>query len=446
MFNLLTLFHIDNLSLIMIGLVSFIGSSIAAFSVRYLQGDRKKMQFYFNLISLIIVISIFVSADNIVLVFLTFAISNLVLTRLILHKKEWKAARESSYLALKYFVLGIFFFGNALLILYINTGYTSIQKIINNLNFISSFWLFSAAILLVLGSIIQSALWPFHKWLLSSLNCPTPVSAIMHGGLINGGGFVLTRFSPILMEKPYLLDIIFIIGIISAIIGTLWKLIKSDIKSSLACSTMGQMGFMVAQCGLGLFSAAVSHLCWHGLFKSYLFLSSSSAAQEKRLHLSYPPSFCHFIFSLLYGLIGAYVFTISSGKTIFVKDTTLFLIFLAMIISAQVSLPIFYKRSIIKIFLIFVSIIFMSFIYGFSVKLIQKILIPLNIWIPQPLNSIHIIALIILFIAWLSIIFGYNEKRSHLYPNWILRIYVLMLNSSQPHPKTVTAHRNQYHF
>jgi len=314
--------HVDNLSLIMIGLVSFVGVCIATFSFRYLKGDSKQMHFYCNLVALVLVIFVLVSADHILLIFLTWAASNLILIRLMLHKKEWEAARQSSLLALRSFILGLCFLGSALMILYIDTGYTSIQKIISHTS--DSIWFFCAAALLLLGAMTQSALWPFHRWLTSSLNCPTPVSAIMHGGLVNGGGFILARFAPILLEQPVIIKIVFIVGIISAILGTLWKLMKSDVKSMLACSTMGQMGFMIAQCGLGLFPAAVAHLCWHGLFKAYLFLSSSSAAQEKRLDLDYPPSLHHFTLSFFYGAIGAYMFSLSSGKNIFVSDTTVF--------------------------------------------------------------------------------------------------------------------------
>lgn len=435
-------FYVDNLSLIMIGLVSFVGVCIATFSFRYLKGDSKQMRFYCNLVALVLVIFVLVSADHILLIFLAWATSNLLLTRLMLHKKQWEAARQSYLLALRSFILGLCFLGSALMILYIDTGYTSIQKIISHTS--GSIWFFCAAALLLLGAMTQSALWPFHRWLTSSLNCPTPVSAIMHGGLVNGGGFILARFAPILLEQPIIINIVFIVGIISAILGTLWKLMKSDVKSMLACSTMGQMGFMIAQCGLGLFPAAVAHLCWHGLFKAYLFLSSSSAAQEKRLDLDYPPSLHHFILSFFYGAIGAYMFSFSSGKNIFVSDTTVFLIVLAMIAGAQFSLPIIRSQSIAKIPLVLIAVVFMGSIYGFSVKLIQQVLSPLHIWVPQPLNSIHIIALILLFAAWLSIIFGRNAK--HSYPHWILKIYVHMLNASQPHPKTVTAHRNHYQF
>ena len=107
----------------------------------------------------------------------------------------------------------------------------------------------------------------------------------MHAGLINGGGFLLARFAPMLAIQPPILNLIFIAGITTALLGTLWKLMQSDVKRMLACSTMGQMGFMIAQCGLGLFPAAVAHLSWHGLFKAYLFLSTGSAAKEKRLDL-----------------------------------------------------------------------------------------------------------------------------------------------------------------
>jgi NAD(P)H-quinone oxidoreductase subunit 5 len=267
----------------------------------------------------------------------------------------------------------------------------------------------------------------------------------MHAGLVNGGGFLLARFSPMLAEQSTILNTIFIAGIVTAILGTLWKLMQSDIKRMLACSTMSQMGFMLAQCGLGLFPAAVAHLCWHGLFKAYLFLASGSAAQEKRLDLDYPPSFKDCLSALICGLVGAFLFTLASDKNIFAGDTTLFLITLATIAGTQFALPIVRGSSAIKLPLALVSSSITGAVYGLSVRLIEGVLVPLGMSHPQPLNVLHIVALVILVAAWLGFLFARKPEGKAL-PDWMLKTYVCMLNASQPHPKTVTAHRNHYQF
>ncbi|MDO3641358.1 proton-conducting transporter membrane subunit [Mucilaginibacter sp. L3T2-6] len=436
-------FHADKLSLILIGLVTFVTLSVGSFSVRYLKGDRRQKGFFLNLAALVIAVFLMVCADNIFLLLASWTISNILLARLMLHKGEWKAAKQSSILALKNFALGFAFLAAALIILYRITGETSIQAIL--IKPIGFKWSVACGVLILLAAMSQSAIWPFHRWLTSSLNSPTPVSAIMHAGLVNGGGFLFVRFAPMLANEPLILNVIFIAGIATALLGTLWKLMQSDVKRMLACSTMGQMGFMIAQCGLGLFPAAVAHLCWHGLFKAYLFLASGSAAKEKRLDLDYPPSFKDFSMALVCGVLAAYMFSVASGKHLLVADTTLFLTFLSMIAGTQFVLPVIRGHAKAKLLLAVAASVFAGAFYGLNVRIIELMLEPLKILVPQPLNILHFIAAVLLLISWLSMLFlRLRGRRS--YPGWLLFQYVQMLNASQPHPKTITANRNEYQF
>ncbi|MCM8536067.1 MAG: hypothetical protein NE334_09040 [Lentisphaeraceae bacterium] len=432
----------DRLSLVMVSLVGFVGLCISFYAARYLKGDRKQRVFYINLCFLITSVFILVIADNIWLFLTAWTISSYVLTRLMVHKKEWPAAVESSKLALKNFLLGITFLAAAFLVLSVDTGETSIQKILSSELKYSS--LITGGLLIILTSMTQSAIWPFHRWLTSSLNSPTPVSAMMHAGLINGGGFLLARFAPLYFQESVLLNSIFVIGIITALTGTLWKLMQSDVKRMLANSTMGQMGFMFAQCGLGLFPAAVAHLCWHGLFKAYLFLSSGSAAKVKRLDLDYPPSLKNFSLAFVCGLAGAYIFCLSSGKNFVAADTTVFLVALALIAGTQMALPLLSNSSVKFLPLIAALTMLMGLVYGLSIKLVTYTLLPMNISKPLELNALHTVALSFLTVAWLAIVFRRTIENPKNYPEWILKFYVRMLNASQPHPKTVTANRNKY--
>ena len=426
-------------------LVGFVSISVFSFASRYFKGDSQQKYFYLKLFFLTIFVFLMVSADHILLMLTTWLISNFILARLMLHKSNWKAAKASYLITLKNFTFGFLFLGSAFIGIYSLTGETSIQAIIHS-DLGSAGMIFATLILLT--AMTQSALFPFHGWLIGSLNSPTPVSAIMHAGLVNGGGFILTRFAPIFLQQPFTLNIIFILGIATALIGILWKLMQHDIKRMLACSTMGQMGFMIAQCGLGLFPAAVSHLCWHGLCKSYLFLASGSTAQEKRFDLEYPPKFTHFILALIYGILAAYIFAKTSDKNLLVFDTSFFFAVILAVAGAQFALPIIRKNGklISNLFLALIAITFMSACYGLSVHLIESMLEGLNLWQPQPLNLIHIVILAVLTFSWLGFIFFKRPKNFENYPSWVLRLYVLLFNSSQPNPKTITAHRNHYQY
>ena len=437
-------FHVDALALTMMVLVGFVGLFVALFSRRYLKGDRKYSEFFATLFCLIAAVFLMVTADHILLFLLAWAVSNLLLTRLMIHKPDWRAARFSGLLAVKNFAAGCISIIIALAILYVATGETSIQKLIH-LKYQNP-TLIVALLFLFIGAMTQSALWPFHRWLTSSLNSPTPVSAIMHAGLVNGGGFLLARFAPLCFQIPNMLTLLFIIGLISAILGTIWKLMQSDVKRMLASSTMSQMGFMILQCGLGLFPAAIAHLCWHGLFKSYLFLSSGSAAQEKRLDLNYPPAISAFFLSLLCGSVGAGTFVLSSHKNLFAGDTTLFIIGISFIAATQLALSILDKISWKNLLVAVCTTAVSGWLYGLSVYSIEHILSPLNIMQPQPLGIVHILAFSILAGLWAAVLFNRQYNGSQYLPGWMLRLYVMMLNASQPHPKTITAHRNHYQF
>lgn len=444
MIKIADVFRLDPLAILMITLVGFVGVSIAFFSYRYLKGDAKYGRFYGTLAFLLASVFVMVSADHILLFLVAWGISNILLTKLMIHKSSWRAAYQSGILAGKNFILGFVMLSTAITLLYTASGQTSIHGI-SAYNY-SLGTLIPAATLLFLGAMTQSAIWPFHRWLTSSLNAPTPVSAIMHAGLVNGGGFLLARFAPLYYQLPNMLTIIFSIGLMSALLGTLWKLMQSDIKRMLACSTMGQMGFMIVQCGLGLFPAAIAHLFTHGLFKAYLFLSSGSAAQEKRLDLGYPPRFPVFFLALLCGFLGSVIFTLAIHKNILVVDTTFILIAMTWIAGAQFSMLILWTQPLKKFPLALLATLLLAGLYGSMLYCVEKVLAPLHLMQPQPLNSVHIIGLVFLVLAWLAILFVRNPGRVAEMPKTVLNLYVKMLNASQPHKKTITAYRNHYQY
>lgn len=441
---IVSLFYIDALSLIMMGLVGFVAVSVGAFASRYLKGDSQYRNFFILLVCMAASVFVMVSANNIALFLGAWLASNALLVRLMVYKSNWQAAKQSGILAAKTFGLGFISLAAGLGLLAVSSGQATIQGLLSAQY--EPPILGAALALIMIATMTQSALWPFHKWLTSSLNSPTPVSAIMHAGLVNGGGFLLAKFAVLYISMPAMLTVIFTLGLLTAILGTLWKLMQSDIKRMLGCSTMGQMGFMIAQCGMGLFPAAIAHLCWHGLFKAYLFLASGGAAQEKRLDLHYPPSTKVFALSIICGLIGAYGFTLASGKVFFANDTTLILIAIAFIAGTQFAMPILRNSTFKMLPIAAIATGTMGTLYGFSVHGFEALLAPQNMMQPQPLNVVHIAGMITLAGAWLAMLFARNPEGKGEYPQWVLKAYVWMLNASLPHPKTITAHKNQYQY
>jgi len=442
--SLTTLFHFDALAILMIALVAFISLCVGSFAYRYMKGDTQYRAFFLQLTLLVGSLVVMVSADHLALLLGAWCVSNLLLVRLMIHKSVWRAAKEAGMLAANNYVIGASSIAAAFGLLHHVTDESSIQALIHQP--IDSPFILPALLLILIGAMTQSAIWPFHKWLISSLNSPTPVSAIMHAGLVNGGGFLLARFAPLYFDYSMLLTPIFVIGLVTAMLGTLWMLMQSDVKRMLACSTMGQMGFMLTQCGLGLFPAAIAHLIWHGMFKAYLFLASGSAAQEKRFDLGYPPKPLIFFLALICGVTGSLGFAITSGKSWFAGDTTLVLMVVSFLTASQFALPMLHEKKLQHLLLALIATGVIGLAYGGSVHLIAWVMEPMGLMQPQPLNGFHIAGIAGLTLAWLSILFIRNDQKTDEPPAWMLKNYVTALNASQPHVNTITAYRNSYQY
>ena len=138
------------------------------------------------------------------------------------------------------------------------------------------------AALIGIAAFARSAQFLLHTWLPYTMDGPTPVSALMHAGIVNAGGFLINRFAPVFVHSGDVLNWIFIVGLITAVFGSLLMLTQNDIKKALGYSTMGQMGFMIMECGIGAFSLAIYHMFAHGVFKGTMFLSAGSVINDAR--------------------------------------------------------------------------------------------------------------------------------------------------------------------
>jgi NAD(P)H-quinone oxidoreductase subunit 5 len=138
------------------------------------------------------------------------------------------------------------------------------------------------AFLIAVAAILKSAQLPFHSWLPQVMETPTPVSALLHAGIINAGGFLVVRFAEVMNLAPGPLLLLAVFGAATALFGALVMLTQNSIKVSLAWSTVAQMGFMIMQCGLGAWAAALLHIVAHSLYKAHAFLSSGSVVDVTR--------------------------------------------------------------------------------------------------------------------------------------------------------------------
>jgi NAD(P)H-quinone oxidoreductase subunit 5 len=147
-----------------------------------------------------------------------------------------------------------------------------------------------ATLLLVFGVLLKSAQIPFHGWMQQVMEAPTPVSALLHAGVVNIGGFVMIRLAPLMAHASIAQAILVGVGLFTTIIASLVMTTRISIKLVLAWSTIGQMGFMLVQCGLGAWHLALMHLLAHSFYKAYSFLSAGSVVKQWRAtHLVHSP-------------------------------------------------------------------------------------------------------------------------------------------------------------
>ncbi len=141
-------------------------------------------------------------------------------------------------------------------------------------------WRGVVAVLVVAAALARCGQWPFRRWLPSTVSAPTPTCAVLHAGVINGGGVLLVRLGPLVTWRPAMAALLVVAGSTAVWAGAVTSR-QSDVKGQLAYSTMAQMGFMLAECAVGLYAAAVIHLVGHGLYKASLFFSSGSAVPRR---------------------------------------------------------------------------------------------------------------------------------------------------------------------
>ncbi|STX39827.1 proton-conducting transporter membrane subunit [Legionella feeleii] len=436
----------NTLGLLLCTLILLVSFVVHRFSIRYMDGDRLYCRYFLTLAAITCSAVIMVLADNLLLFWFAWSLSNVLLITLMVHKNQWAAAKNSGWLALSTLLPGSLSMIIAFVLINITTHTTSIQVLVQQSSLISTPVLFVALSLIICTAATQSALWPFHRWLISSLNSPTPVSALMHAGLVNGGGILIVKFAPLFAMHKGLLTVLFIFGAISALLGTIWKLMQSDIKRMLACSTLAQMGFMMMQCGVGLFAAAIAHLCWHGLFKAYLFLSSGSAVKQKKSVVnSSKASPGLLLASLTGGAVAMTAFAFATNKPVSLFEANAFVLFFAFIAGAQLMFTwVRSHQTPLSLISALVLAFFTGLMYGGSIHLVE-FLIPSISTIQAPqLSSVHWVAMILFGSLWVIFNLGVHQTMGQSKLGYWL--YMNLFNSSQPSRKTMTALRNDYNY
>jgi len=272
--------RLDVVSAVMLTLVSFIGVIVVRFSRTYLDGEPRQAAFAGWLGLTLAAVMLFVIAGNVLQLLLAWVATGFGLRRLLLFYPDRAGAQRAGR---KQFVMARL--GDAALVVALaalwsafGTGdVATILAMAADGAAAPSVATITGAIFLAIAALLMSAQFPSHGWLTEVMEAPTPVSALLHAGVINAGGFLLIRFADVMLLAPGALAVLAVVGGFTAIFGAMTMLTQSAVKTSLAWSTVGQMGFMMMQCGLALFPLALLHIVAHSLYKAHAFLASGSA-------------------------------------------------------------------------------------------------------------------------------------------------------------------------
>lgn len=279
---------LDPLSLAMSTVVAAISLVVHVYSRRYMADEPGYVRFYAMLDLMTACILLMVCAGDLITLLIAWFLVGLVLYALLAHNTQRPAAGRYAFWTFITYRLGDLPMVGAAWLLWQAYGCWDLPTLYARIAADPTAMAAGvqaapmAALLVALAAFARSAQFPLHTWLPYTMDGPTPVSALMHAGIVNAGGFLFNRFAPMLIHAPDVLHLAFVVGLITALVGSALMLTQNDIKKSLGYSTMGQMGFMVMECGLGAFSLAVYHLIAHGLFKATLFLSAGSVIGQAR--------------------------------------------------------------------------------------------------------------------------------------------------------------------
>ncbi len=273
----------DGVSSLMFTLVSFVGWVICQYSIRYLEGESTQGRYFRWIAFTLGAVSLMVISGNLLMMVGAWILTSLGLHRLLLHYSHRPAAKRAAWTKFLISRIGDAALIAATVMIGVEMGTLEFPKlfaIVETLTSVPSS-LHAAGFLLVAGAATKSAQFPFHTWLPQTLEAPTPVSAFMHAGIVNAGGYLIIRVSPVVALTPWALTVLAIIGGFTTIFAAVVMLTQTSIKKSLAYSTIAQMGFMLLQCGLGAYSAAMLHILAHSLYKAHAFLNSGSVVADR---------------------------------------------------------------------------------------------------------------------------------------------------------------------
>jgi NADH-quinone oxidoreductase subunit L len=275
-------FYLDQLSLIMLLVVTGVGFLIHIYSVGYMWEEGGFYRFFAYLNLFMFFMLTLVLASNYLLMFIGWegvGLASYLLIGFWFTKDSAASAGKKAFIVNR---IGDFGFLIALFLLIKHFGSLNFDQVFSSITPLSAEnggagLLTAIGLLLMVGAAGKSAQIPLYVWLPDAMEGPTPVSALIHAAtMVTAGVYMVSRSHVIFERAPMALTVVAIVGTLTALFAATIGITQTDIKKVLAYSTVSQLGYMFIACGVGAFSAAVFHLMTHAFFKGLLFLAAGS--------------------------------------------------------------------------------------------------------------------------------------------------------------------------
>ena len=277
--------YVDAVTAIMLSLVALIGAVVSTYARNYMAGEAREGHFHRWLLLTVASILTVLVASNLLFFSLAWMTTSLCLHKLLTFYPDRPAAILAAHKKFVFSRIGdaSLFIASLLIGATLHTmDFAGLYAAMADMTGPLPTGLQVAAWLIVLAAVLKCAQFPFHGWILQVMEAPTPVSALLHAGIVNAGAFLVLRMSPVMSLSGPALDALAVVGLVTLAIASLVMLTQTSIKVSLAWSTSAQMGFMLLEAGLGLYSLALLHLVAHSLYKAHAFLASGSSVDGFR--------------------------------------------------------------------------------------------------------------------------------------------------------------------
>ncbi len=269
----------DAVSITMTVLVAFVGWIVMRYARTSLDGERREGAFHGLMLATLAAVLVLVQAGSLLVMMVAFGVIGVTLRHLLLFYPDRAQAQRAATKFAWVWHVGDGALILATLLLAFTFGTTDLARLSSAASG-GLPWLGHVAVaFLILTAALKTAAFPLHGWLTEVMEAPTPVSALLHAGIINAGGFLLIRTAFVVQASPGAMAALVLLGGLTALFGAVVMLTQSAVKTALAWSTVAQMGFMLLQCGLGLWPLALLHIVAHSLYKAHAFLSSGAAVQ-----------------------------------------------------------------------------------------------------------------------------------------------------------------------